>query len=129
MWQMSSHNTAISSRTDLNPCGEFTVTIHRCRSRAVVLYPLTHTSNASLLCLCMIIHNKLKVAFSQSLIVFAVCIKGFTCRLLAAFPCSLVEMLCMPDLNLEVPIAYVYMSFILRSIFLAVNNINVVLQK
>jgi hypothetical protein len=35
----------------------------------------------------------------------------------------------MPDLNLEVPIAYVYMSFILRSIFLAVNNINVVLQK
>ena len=130
MWQMSSHNTAISSRTDFNPCGEFAVTIHRYQiGRAVVLYPLTHTSNASLLCLCMIIHNRLEVAFSQSLFIFAVCIKGFTCRLLAAFPCSLVEMLCMPDLNLEVPIAYVYMSFILRSIFLAVNNINVVLQK
>jgi len=27
---------------------------------------------------------------------FAVCIKGFTCRLLAAFPCSLVAMLCLP---------------------------------
>ena len=98
MWQMSSHNTAISSRTDFNPCGEFAVTIHRYQiGRAVVLYPLTHTSNASLLCLCMIIHNRLEVAFSQSLFIFAVCIKGFTCRLLAAFPCSLVEMLCLPD--------------------------------
>ena len=98
LWQMISHNTAISSRTDFNPCGEFAVTIHRYQiGRAVVLYPLTHTSNASLLCLCMIIHNRLEVAFSQSLFIFAVCIKGFTCRLLAAFPCSLVEMLCLPD--------------------------------
>ena len=121
MWQMSSHNTAISSRTDLNRCVEFTVTIHRCRSRAVVLYPLTHTSNASLLCLCMIIHNRLEVAFSQSLIIFAVCIKGFTCHFSAAFPCSLVAMLCLPDWNCDVPIAYVYTSFILRSIFLALN--------
>src|SRR6056300_1723961 len=40
---MSSHNSAISSRTDLEPCGEFAVTIHRYRSRAVVLYPLAHS--------------------------------------------------------------------------------------
>ena len=71
MWQMSSHNTAISSRIDLNPCGEFTVTIHRYQllDRAVVLYPLTHTSNASLLYLCMIIYSKPEVAVSQSLII------------------------------------------------------------
>ena len=129
LWQMNSHNSAIASRTDFPRVASRTVTMQRCRNWAVVLYPLAYSSNASLLYLCMIIYSRPEVAVSQSLIIFAWCIKGFTCRLLAAFPCSLVEMLCMPDLNLEVPIAYVYMSFILRSIFLAVNNINVVLQK
>ena len=97
LWQMNSHNSAIASRTDVPRVASRTVTMQRCRNWAVVLYPLAYSSNASLPNLCMIIFGKLKVAFSQSLIIYAVCIKGFTCRLLAAFPCSLVAMLCLPD--------------------------------
>ena len=89
LWQMNSHNSAISSRTDFPSVASRTVTIHRCFHWAVVLYPLTHSSNASLLYPCMIIYNRPGVAFSQSPIIYAVCINGFTCRISAAFPCSL----------------------------------------
>ena len=97
LWQMNSHNSAIASRTDFPRVASRTVTMQRCRNWAVVLYPLAYSSNASLSNPYMIIFNKLEVAFSQSLIIYAVCIKGFTCRLLAAFPCSLVAMLYLPD--------------------------------
>ena len=47
--------------------------------------------------------------------------------MLAAFPCSLVAMLCLPigicKRNCSLPIALVYTSFICRSIFLALNTI------
>ena len=97
LWQMNSHNSAISSRTDFPRVASRTVTMQRCRNWAVVLYPLAYSSNASLSNPYMIIFDKPEVAFSQSLIIFAWCIKGFTCRLLAAFPCSLVAMLYLPD--------------------------------
>ena len=96
---MNSHNSAIASRTDVPRVASRTVTMQRCRNWAVVLYPLAYSSNASLSNLYMIIFDKPEVAFSQSLIIYAVCIKGFTCRLLAAFPCSLVAMLCLPGGN------------------------------
>jgi hypothetical protein len=63
---MSSHNSAIASRIS---CGEFTVTMHRCRNWAVVLYPLANSSNASLQYLCMIFYCRPEVAVSQSLII------------------------------------------------------------
>ena len=96
LWQMNSHNSAIASRTDVPRVASRTVTMQRCRNWAVVLYPFAYSSNASLPNLCMIFFGKPEVAVSQSLIIFAVCTKGFTCRLLAAFPCSLVAMLCLP---------------------------------
>ena len=65
--------------------------------RAVWLYPFAHSSNANLQCLHMIIHSRSEVgSVSQSLFIFAIYIKGFTCRCQAAFPCSLVLMLCLP---------------------------------
>ena len=54
-----------------------------------MLYPFAYSSNASLLYLCKIIYNRPGVAVSQSPIIFAFCINGFTCRITAAFPCSL----------------------------------------
>ena len=119
---MNSHNSAIASRTDFPRVASRTVTMQRCRNWAVVLYPVAYSSNASLPNLCMIFFGKPEVAVSQSLIIFAGCTKGFTCRLLAAFPCSLVAMLCLPIEILKecvMPIAYVYTSFVVRSIFLS----------
>ena len=91
LWQMNSHNSAIASRTDFPTVASRTVTMQRCRNWAVVLYPFAYSSNASLPNLCMIIFGKPEVAVSQSLIIYAVCINGFTCRISAAFPCSLLR--------------------------------------
>ena len=63
---MSSHNSAIASRTDVPRVASRTVTMQRCRNWAVVLYPFAYSSNASLLYLCKIIYNRPGVAFSQS---------------------------------------------------------------
>jgi hypothetical protein len=128
LWQMSSHNSAISSRTGFDPrVASIAVTMHRCRNWAVVLYPFAYSSNASLSYLCMIIHDRPGVrSFSESPIIFALCINGFTCRISAAFPCSLVAMLCLPIeicmRNYSLPITLVYMSFLYESIFLALNT-------
>jgi hypothetical protein len=114
---MSSHNSAIASRTS---CGEFTVTIHRyitvgrlCCTRSLIL------NNANQSGLCMIILDQSEVgSVSQSLFFFAFCIKGFTCRISAAFPCSLLLMLYLPIdfLRVVVCLSLLYMIARNRSI-------------
>ena len=61
------------------PCGEFAVIVYRCRDRAVVLYPLAHSSNAIPDDLYTMMSSRTEVvSVSQSLIIFAYCIFGFT---------------------------------------------------
>ena len=119
---MNSHNSAIASRTDFPRVASRTVTMQRCRNWAVVLYPFAYSSNASLPNLCMIFFGKPEVAVSQSLIIF--------CCLHLRIHLSLVSRISLLTGcdamfawgKLFVPIAYVYMSFLLRSIFLALNT-------
>jgi hypothetical protein len=53
------------------PCGEFAVIVYRCRDRAVVLYPLAHSSNAIPDDLYTMMSSRTEgVSVSQSLIIF-----------------------------------------------------------
>ena len=63
LYQMSSHNSAIASRTDFESV--YRVHSHHVslyiKYRAVWLYPFAHSSNANLQCLHMIIHSRSEV--------------------------------------------------------------------
>ena len=90
-----------------------------------MLYPFAYSSNASLSYLCKIIYNRPGVAFSQSPNHFC----HLHQRIHLSHSCRIsvltTWMLCLPVCFLKsccVPITLVYISFISRSIFLALNT-------
>ena len=54
LWQMSSHNSAVSSRTNLNSCGEFTVIIYcyQLVGRLCCTHSLIHPTRADIIPIC-----------------------------------------------------------------------------
>jgi len=54
LWQMSSHNSAVSSRTNLNSCGEFTVIIYcyQLVGRLCCTHSLIHPTRVDIIPIC-----------------------------------------------------------------------------
>ena len=129
---MSSHNSAISSRTDLNPVvSSQSLYIATVVGRLCCTHLLIHY-NASPSHLCIIIYDRPEVylflrassffafASTDSPVAFQPHFRAHFMDAMFAFV-NFIRIVC-------VPIALVYMSFILRSIFLALNIGNVDLR-
>ena len=124
---MSSHNSAISSRTDFNPVvSSQSLCIATCVGRLCCTHLLIHY-NASLLNPCIIVFSKPEVylfliassffafASTDSPVAFQPHFRAHFNDAMFAYEKFLWKC--------SMPIALVYMSFISRSIFLALNTI------